>query len=106
MNRLSELRNERQLSQRSMAKAFNVSQGTYNNWENSNTQPSIEQLIQLAKFFNVTVDYLIGNSDELGNVQFNYSLSTEEQKLLKLYSEANAATKKAVVLVLENSFKK
>lgn len=42
MNRLLELRTENNLTQRAIAKLLNVSQGTYNNRENSNTQPSIE----------------------------------------------------------------
>ncbi len=46
---------------------MNVSQGTYNNWENENTQPSIEQLIALADFFEVSVDYLVGRTDDMGN---------------------------------------
>ena len=50
MIRLLELRNEKKLSQRDIAKLFNVSQGTYNNWENARTQPSLEQLIALADF--------------------------------------------------------
>ena len=59
MIRLFDLRKEKNMSQRQMAKFFNVTQGTYNNWEQGNTQPSIEQLIELARFFSVSVDYLI-----------------------------------------------
>lgn len=66
MIRLRDLRAEKNISQRKMAEMFSVSQGTYNNWEQGNTQPSIEQLIELARFFSVSVDYLIGNSDDEG----------------------------------------
>ncbi len=103
MNRLSELRNEKKLSQRDMAKAFNVSQSTYNNWENANTQPSIEQLISLADFFEVSVDYLIGNSDDFGLINKNDRLSFEQQKLLKLYEQSNEQTRNAVLVILENT---
>lgn len=50
MIRLRDLRAEKNISQRKMAEMFSVSQGTYNNWEQGNTQPSIEQLIELARF--------------------------------------------------------
>lgn len=60
MIKLSELRNEKGLTQREIAKIFNVSQGTYNNWENGKTQPSIEQLVTIADFFGVSIDYLVG----------------------------------------------
>ena len=51
MIRLFELRTEKGLSQRQMAKELNISQGTYNNWGNGRTQLSIEQLKQLSAFF-------------------------------------------------------
>lgn len=69
MIRLLDLRKEKNMSQRQMAEYFNVTQGTYNNWEQGNTQPSIEQLIELARFFSVSVDYLIGNSDDEGYIK-------------------------------------
>lgn len=66
MIKLSELRNEKGLTQREIAKIFNVSQGTYNNWENGKTQPSIEQLVAIADFFGVSIDYLVGREGEDG----------------------------------------
>lgn len=102
MIRLLELRTERELSQRKMAKVLNISQGTYNNWENSNTQPSIEQLIQLAEFFGVSVDYLIGNTDEFGTVVSSRPLTREEDKILSLYNNLDEQSKSAVAVILEN----
>ena len=78
MIRLLDLRKEKNMSQRQMAKFFNVTQGTYNNWEQGNTQPSIEQLIELARFFSVSVDYLIGNSDDEGYIKIQEVLSKDD----------------------------
>lgn len=64
MIRLLELRTEKEMSQREVAKRLFVSQGTYNNWENGKTQPSIEQLILLSKLFDVSIDYIVGNSED------------------------------------------
>ena len=86
MIRLLELRMEKGLSQRAIAQQFNVSQGTYNNWERSNTQPSIEQLIALARFFDVSVDYLIGNTDYTGVVKIVASLPESHRKMLEAYT--------------------
>ena len=85
MNRLLELRTEKNLSQRAVAKSLYISQGTYNNWENGRTQPSIEQLIVLSKFFGVSVDYLIGNSDDYQfmRVASNYKKEEEMNLLLQ-----------------------
>lgn len=78
MIRLRELRAEKNISQRKMAEMYSVSQGTYNNWEQGNTQPSIEQLIELARFFSVSVDYLIGNSDDEGYIKIQEVLSKDD----------------------------
>lgn len=80
MIRLFELREEKNLSQRDMAKALFISQGTYNNWENGKTQPSIEQLILLSRFFNVSIDYIVGNDEMDNSVKTNSHL--KEQKNL------------------------
>ena len=102
MIRLLELRNEKGLSQRAVAKELFVSQGTYNNWENEKTQPSIEQLKMLSAFFGVSVDYLIGNTDELGTVTVKGGVSVDEEYLLKKYRTLNEESKKAVTTILEN----
>ena len=101
MIRLLELRRERGLSQREVAREFNVSQSTYNNWENSNTQPSIEQLIGLARFFEVSVDYLGGNSDEAGTITFTTTLSSEEKRMLDAYSSLSPSLRSACKTVLD-----
>lgn len=105
MIRLLELRTERNLSQRDMAKALIISQGTYNNWENSNTQPSIEQLIALSKFFGVSVDYIIGNSDDFGII--NYDKPTNnESNFLKLFVSSSLPLQAAIKTILEEYNKK
>lgn len=100
MIRLLELRNEKKLSQRAIAAKLNISQGTYNNWENSRTQPSIEQLIELSRFFNVSVDFLIGNSDDYGLINVKDNLAPEQRKLLQLFDRLEPGTRSAVMALL------
>ena len=57
--RLRELRIKSGLTQNEIATRLNVSGQTILNWENGIYEPKINQLIQLADLFNVTVDYLI-----------------------------------------------
>ena len=102
MIRLLELRNERGMSQRDMAKQLNISQGTYNNWENSNTQPSIEQLIELARFFEVSVDYLIGNADDTGTVSSGRRLTRDEEGALLLYRGLSERNRGAIRNLMAN----
>ncbi len=97
MIRLYELRAEKGLSQRDMAKELRVSQATYNNWENEKTQPSIEQLIALAEFFGVSVDYLIGRSGE----EFVTPLP-KENEMISLYLALDEDSRNAVKCIIKN----
>lgn len=61
--RINELRIALGWSQVYLAKKLSISKQTVSNWENENIQPSIEMLIQLAKLFHVSTDYLLGLED-------------------------------------------
>ena len=103
MQRLYELRTEKVLSQRGMAANFNVSQGTYNNWENGRTQPSVEQLVALANFFGVSVDYLVSN-DEVRN-DIKDSLTEEQRKLFRAVSQLDVRSASLLADFLESLLK-
>ena len=61
--RLKELRVERKLSQADLAKELNISQRSISSWETGFRQPDFETLERIAKFFDVTADYLLGLGD-------------------------------------------
>jgi transcriptional regulator with XRE-family HTH domain len=65
MNRLKELRTEKGVSQQEIGKLVSMSKMAISHWEKGHSEPSISQLILLAEFFDVTVDYLIGKTDIL-----------------------------------------
>lgn len=60
---LKELRLEKGLSQIEVAKIVNMSKMAISHWEKGNSEPSIEQLKLLARFFDVSMDYLTGFSE-------------------------------------------
>ena len=62
-DRLKELRKEKGCSQLDLGKVVNVSKMAVSHWESEHSEPSISQLIALADFFGVTVDYLIGREE-------------------------------------------
>ena len=61
--RLKELRTEKNLSTTKLAEAVGVSDATISRWENGLRTPVIDNLLALAKFFDVSADYLIGLED-------------------------------------------
>ncbi len=61
--RLKELRLEKNLSTIQLGKILNVENSTITRWENGLRVPSIDHLYNIAKFFGVTADFLIGLED-------------------------------------------
>lgn len=85
--RLKELRQQKKLTQANVANSLGITQQSYARWENGKVTPSPEKLSQIAKFYGVTTDYLLGNEpeeDELANVEMLFRMTsdglTEEEK--------------------------
>ncbi|WP_052446790.1 helix-turn-helix domain-containing protein [Candidatus Soleaferrea massiliensis] len=61
-DRLRNLREEKDMKQIELAAALNVVPSTISNYENEVSAPEYEALVKLARYFNVSTDYLLGNS--------------------------------------------
>ena len=59
--KLKQLRLEAKLTQQEIANKLGINRVNYSRYENEQIEPDLETLIQLANFFHVSVDYLIGN---------------------------------------------
>lgn len=59
-NVLKSLRKEKKQTQTEVAKALNISQRAYSNYENGEREPSVDTLISMAEYFNVPLDILVG----------------------------------------------
>ena len=61
--RLKELRKKKGISQLRLATDLNTTQNTISRYETGEREPGIAELIKIAEYFNVSVDYLIGRTD-------------------------------------------
>lgn len=61
--RLKDLRTEKDLSQRDLAKKLGYTQAAIAKWEANQQTPNIDVAIAVANYFNVTTDYLLGVED-------------------------------------------
>ena len=61
---IKKFRVARGLNQVEFAKILGVSKQCVSNWENDNVMPSIEMLVKIADFFNVTTDYVLGRNEK------------------------------------------
>ena len=62
-NRIKDLRLEKGLTQPQLAKSIKVSNCIISKWENNLMEPKATYIIRLAKYFNVSADYLLGLTD-------------------------------------------
>ena len=60
---LKQLRIAEDIGQTKLAEALNISVKSISHWETNYTEPSIAQLIQLADFFDITLDELVGRTE-------------------------------------------
>lgn len=65
MNRLKEIREDRDLFQKDIANMLNVDQSNYSKYELEKINIPISILKKLAKFYNVSIDYLLYLTDEI-----------------------------------------
>lgn len=84
--RLRALRNEKKLTQDELGKLLNVSGKTIGTWERDSRQPNIEAINKLASIFDVTTDYLLGNSNEKQPQKY-YNLSDKEKNDIAIQAE-------------------
>lgn len=100
MNKLKDLRLERDLSVRGMEIKTGIKYNTYSRYESGERDMSTEVLKKLAKFFEVTIDYLLCNNTyciyakyEQGNFEFKireeYYLELKEKKYIYFDKEDN-----------------
>lgn len=61
--RLFELRKEKGISQAMFAKELQVSYAVVCYWETDRSEPTAPNLVKLANYFDVSVDYLLGRKD-------------------------------------------
>mgnify|MGYP005806932443 FL=1 len=95
--KIKELRQKLNLSQIEISKKLNIPQQTYCNYEIGRSEPSIRTLIELADFFNVSIDELTGRDTDLLNLKFlDEDQSLIIRTVLRMNKEELMYTKKFV----------
>lgn len=62
-DKIGKLRKRRKISQEKMAEMFNVSRQAVQKWENGTSVPDLNNLVQIAEYFDVSLDYLVNGKD-------------------------------------------
>lgn len=94
---LKQQREFAQLSQCELAKRTGIKQANISRWENDVQEPQINTIIQLAKFYNITVDELIGFPDTTNS-------TVEHSPAVKTSSETAAFVSEFADIIREKNF--
>ena len=73
IRRIRDLREDSDKKQIELAKYLNIDQSTYSDYETGKINIPIEQIIKIADFYNVSLDYLVGRDDVPNRKQRNFS---------------------------------
>lgn len=80
MKNLKLLRKQHNLSQKEIGNIFHASQNTVSQWENGTRKPSYDIIQEIADYFEVSVDYLLGRQEQLP--ELNSKNKREIQEIL------------------------
>ena len=90
MNRIRDLREDRDLRQSDLAQATGIDQRTISNYETGKSNPDSYALIKLADFFNVSIDYLVGRT------QRDFYNSEDKKKFIEEIRQALEELEKTI----------
>lgn len=89
MLKLKEIRQEKGLYQKDIAEILHKTITCICDWERGRTEPSLQDLNQMADYLEVSTDYLLGRTNDVGLVEVQRELSHDQQELLALYNQMN-----------------
>lgn len=99
--KLKEIRLEQGLNQRELAHLSELSPQSISSFESGINSPIVPSLLALANALNVSVDYLLGRTDDLGTiVTKEQNLSRDEREVLELYSSLSPTRKEDLRIYL------
>lgn len=113
MNNIKILRIKKNMTQGELASQVHVTQTSVSQWESGKTNPDTQTSKKLAEFFNVTIDYLLGQSEDDGGIYYannikgnNFvqgngsvtidgraEISKEETEILRIYNELDVRSR-------------
>lgn len=89
--RIKDLRIDHDLSQQNVAEILQISRQYYTRYERGQVEIPVRHLITLAKYYNVSLDYLTGIKDESTNARSDFSAPVSDvqfaQEIKKLYKK-------------------
>ena len=97
--RIRELRIEKGITHRQLAESIHTGVTNIARWERELVEPSSSYIIALSNYFECSTDYLLGRSDDFGNVNTNADLSSEESEIIETFRSLTSDRDKTLFLL-------
>ncbi len=89
------LREKQNISQQKLADAVGLSQQSIYQYENGIAEPDIDTLIKIATYFNVSVDYIVGNTE------IKRLITEQEEEFLSALEKTTSGVKESIWMLLD-----
>jgi len=104
MNRIRELRKQKDLTMKDLGNQIGVSESTVSLYENEKRQPDQDTLLRIADYFQVSIDYLLGRTDVQciamqSDQVLNASVTDEEMALLGYFRSMNKEARERTIWI-------
>lgn len=103
--RLKDLKEDKDLKQREVAEIIGVAENHYGKYERGEVDITFGRVIKLAEYYDVSLDYIAGRTNDKGGLHCNY-IEPEEKELLRCWKQLNSKQKRSVMEILDNYIEK
>lgn len=83
--KLKELMTENHITKSELIKAVGLTDGAINGWLIKGAQPTAENIIKIADYFQVSADYILGRENDTGLIEIKNELSQIENEIISMY---------------------
>ena len=99
INRLKECREKLGISKQETARRIGISQPAYLRYESGDRKPSLQTTKEIAKVLNTSVDYLIGESDDINPILIEISKEDNNElfRIVELCSQMDERQQKRIL---------
>lgn len=98
--RLFELMDAKNIKAAQLSAGTGISNGNISDWKTGKSSPSRAALIKISEFFNVSIEYLEGGSDDPNPITED-TLSDDEKRIIELLRKSSPELRNAVEVLLE-----
>lgn len=103
IDRILLLRDEQNLTSKEVETGAGLANSSISQWKRGRGKPSLDNIVKLSQFFNVSADYLLGLSTQRSAIEYEISLSDEDSILLTAYHSAKTMDRFRIIQTCLNA---